>query len=206
MHIERLNDVRVRLVAPYHPQAVEALRAFAKWDGVGWTGRTLDVERFVAVCKEVWGFDPTRDVIVERVSVDVHLSPAFYGRELWLDRQVAARPFRDSAVRLGDDVTIISGGFAPRGGSAKYPELAPRPNTVLRVRGMARTVAERWAEKYNKPDESVYVEIVAEQAPAAQVMGTAERFAEEIKRVLTPAEIERLVALLQPNEAVAAPR
>lgn len=45
----------------------------------------------------------------------------------------ATKPSRDARVRINGAV-VIAGGFESRGGSARNPELAAKPGTVLEVR------------------------------------------------------------------------
>src|SRR5439155_7710062 len=81
---------------------------------------------------QVYGTDGTP---VPAVTVRVHLdgfndySPALH----LFGRKLAERRERDRQVELGDGVTVVEGGFEPRGGSVKNPRLVWRPGTVLQV-------------------------------------------------------------------------
>jgi hypothetical protein len=115
--------------------------------------------------KRAWLFDPRDEFAVRSTLIDIygtddyatcekvdvrlkldglsHLSDRliFFGREL------ARREFRDYGVKLGDGVVVVKGGFPPSGGSRRSPELNEEPGTVLEVRDVPRTIAERmWAQ------------------------------------------------------------
>lgn len=125
------------LTAPYNANANTSYRNIGgQWDRGrrAWRFAARDVELVRDVLREHFGRDdrPTRVV-----DVRVNLEEICDGREdeLWFGgRLVARRPSRDAHVRLGADVVVIQGEFAPAGGSIRYPELGPVDGMVLEVR------------------------------------------------------------------------
>ncbi len=89
------------------------------------------------LCRMVFGTDGDDTPVLVDVRVDLSGICRRIGYrcdEIRLyGRQIAKRWRRDEPVRLGKGVRLLSGGFATRGGSQKYPELAPLYDTVIEV-------------------------------------------------------------------------
>lgn len=134
-----LADKLVTVISPYLPAwRARALDLGGKFQGGNkWTFDWRDEARVRAALIELYGTDGTLTELVDaRVDVN-HFTkhhPGAY-QELWLfGRSLASRPGRDSRVKLGDGVVIVSGDFGLRGGSVKNPALDPDYETVLEVR------------------------------------------------------------------------
>ncbi|RJQ53386.1 MAG: hypothetical protein C4521_07585 [Actinobacteria bacterium] len=141
---------KVRVSSPYHPDfPARAKMLGGRWDPEAreWTFDLRDENRVRALCREVYGTDGSGEV--DLVTLRVSLDDLRDDRQVWVaGRCVAERRSRDSAVRLGDGVILLSGGFPWRGGSSKYPGLKPYTNTVLEVRDVPRPAAEAAVREY----------------------------------------------------------
>lgn len=116
--------------------------------------------------KKVWMFDArdefaVRGTLVEIFGtddyeacqkVDVRVKVALLNRDgsslFFLGRELAWRKYRDWAVSLGEGVAVVAGGFPPSGGSRGTPMLSPRADTVLEVRDVPISLAERAKAQY----------------------------------------------------------
>jgi len=70
-------------------------------------------------------------------------------RSFWIGQYHIHRPSRDWSVRKSNNIAIIEGGFPKSGGSMKHPSLDPLPGTVLEVRGIPKSIAEKMKAKYD---------------------------------------------------------
>lgn len=136
---------KLQLSSPYHPDLpakAKALGGRFNYDTKLWYFDLRDSERVRAMCVEIYGIDPLSETPLPTKTIRVALDKVnTYGQTLWLGgKEIAHRPARDSAVRLGPGVVIIEGGFAGRGGSAKYPDLAPKEGTVLEIRDLPEAI------------------------------------------------------------------
>lgn len=182
VRIERQGN-SVILSAPYHPDLPARARQLGgKFDGYtkSWTFDSRDEARVRALAREIYGTDGEAS---KTIAVRVHVDRFLDARSLWLfGREIARRPERDWAVRLGEGVVVISGGFPASGGSVKNPRLAAEPGTVLEVRDVPA----------NHADLTTYadlIEIVTEEQ-AAQAPETANPLAEYSTEALI-AELRR---------------
>lgn len=118
------KTVKVRV--PYHPEFPDRARLLGgKWDGALWTFDVRDKERVADLCMTTYGEDglgnkaETVDVRIKLTLDD--LTVAEYWR---FGRCLLKRQGRDSDVRVGEGVVVLSGSFAGSGGSARYPRIA----------------------------------------------------------------------------------
>ena len=140
----------LKLTSPYHPDLPQRLRALGgKWDSAAraWYFPPDLSHELRQLCLEVFGIDPLAESPADLVDVRfVFEYDNFHEANrdaFWLfGREIVRRPSRDSAVRPGEGVSIISGGFDKRGGSARNPALGmPEAGTVLLIRGVPRALA-----------------------------------------------------------------
>lgn len=131
------NSATVTLHAPYEPTMPAKARAIGgRWDGdtKAWIFSLRDEERVRELAREVYGTDGTASQTVTVRLADPE-GYARYSNELYLfGRMIARRRERDEAVRLGEGVIIVAGGFNYRGGSVKNPRLEAKEGTVLEIR------------------------------------------------------------------------
>lgn len=136
---------KARLTSPYHPSLPARARALGgKWDGKQWVFDARDEQRVRELALAVYGTDGSEAAQAQAlVTLLVDMEQAAgTANALWLaGREIASRPDRDGAVRLGDGVTLVAGRFASSGGSMRYPKLSPMPGTVLRVRDVPEAAA-----------------------------------------------------------------
>ena len=171
---------RLMVTSPFHPRWAPRARALGgRWDAAAkaWTFDPRDEERVRAAAVAVYGTDGDDDAPRVTVRVDLDAYGARDGAELWVGpRQVARRPGRDERVRLGDGVVLVSGGFAGSGGSVRYPQLAPRPGTVVEVRDLPAPAVAALAD-------AAGVEVVADPGATAQLRAERARLAERLAAV-----------------------
>jgi hypothetical protein len=129
---------------PFYPGFPERARQIGgKWSASGraWVFDVREEELVRRLILNTFGWDGTYPVEV----VDVRLLLAYGGEHgvagpgrgcstlFMFGRLIAERPFRDSRVRLGPGVVLLEGGFPPRGGSRKRPDIAALPGTIVLV-------------------------------------------------------------------------
>lgn len=162
---------KVTVTGPYHPEFPSKARKLGgQWRGnKEWVFDGRDEERVRELCRSIYGTDGSAtEVVTVRVRLADHAAVAVdrfstsAASLFLLGRQLARRLGRDSDVRLGDGVIVVEGGFASRGGSAKYPTLSAQEGTVLEVRDVPLALAQ--AEKAAHPEA---IEIVAGDEVAA---------------------------------------
>lgn len=109
-------------------------------------------------------FDPRDEFAVRSTLIDIYGTDDYESctktdvrlaldgmRDEWDDRdrlfvcgrEIARRKHYDGYVELGESVVIIEGGFPRKGGSYRDPELEPDDGTILEVRGVPVTAAEK---------------------------------------------------------------
>jgi hypothetical protein len=131
---------RLWLASPFYPAMPPKARALGgDYDGETrrWSFDARDEDRVRALAIEIYGTDGTP---TETVTVRLALDEAYTSntpQTIYLAGwQVAHRLGRDAAVRLGEGVITVAGGFPGRGGSVKNPRLEWEPGTVLEVRDL----------------------------------------------------------------------
>ena len=200
MKIQTANGKTV-VESPYHPLFVSGARALnGKYSEGTWSFDARDESRVRELCREVYGTDgaDAADLVTLRVS----LGSGGYSDSLFVaGRQVASRRGRDNAVKLGDGVILVSGGFPSWGGSMKYPALEPKEGTVLLVRDVPRPAAEKAVAaspaKFN-PNSHDVRDIKVELEPETVTVGSDAALRLERDRLL--ARIAEIDALLKSKE------
>jgi hypothetical protein len=164
------GETKLQLKTPYSPTLPAKCRAIGgKW-GAGdkaWYFDQRDSDRVRALCLETFGIDPLAepDEAPELVTVRWYLEPVAspptedevvrareqrLADDAWMfGREILRRPGRDSAVRVGDGVVIIRGGFAGFGGSRANPAIGEaKAGTVVEIRDVPRALAEAHVAKH----------------------------------------------------------
>lgn len=170
---------KLMLTSPYDPDLPTRAKAIGgQFSGAqkAWFFDPRDAERVRALCLDIYGVDPLAATPPDLVTVRIQASLLRDEQSWWLlGRELARRSARDAAVRLGEGVILVSGGFAGSGGSAKNPRLAPRDGTVLEVRDVPKVLVEQlWAEGWNREELALVEEAVlpAPVDPLAQLRET----------------------------------
>ena len=191
------NSVKVEMgdqmtvTAPYHPAFPSAAKRLGGQWASGSRSWTFDPREEVKVRElltRIYGTDGTP---VSTVDVQIHLDhvPETDSDSLFLlGRQIARRGGRDSEVRLGDGVILLQGGFAASAGSRAYPEIGPKPGTILLVHDVPDAIATEAAAK--RPNAFV----VADADPSAARIAILSEQAQSLREMLAriEAEIEEL--------------
>ena len=71
-----------------------------------------------------------------------------YANTFRIGQYYVHRPSRDLSVQTSPNIAIVEGGFPQTGGSLRHPCLEPRPGTVLEVKGVPKSIAEKAKAKY----------------------------------------------------------
>lgn len=153
---------RLWLTTPYNHEFARAARDLGgKWQAQSrvWSFDPRDGHRIAQVCRDIYGYDWLSLDASTLKTVRLTLRPDHRkvdqlttSTELWAcGRQVLKRWRRDEAVKLGESVVLLSGGFRQSGGSVRYPAIGlPKDNTVLLIRDVPPAMAEReqdtWGE------------------------------------------------------------
>lgn len=146
------------LRSPYEASLPAKAKAIGgRWDREekAWTFDARDEQRVRELARAIYGTDGADvdgPVVTIRVRLDdVPRRPHYTfdhgepGRLTIAGHQLARRTGRDTAVQLSQGVITVEGGFDYRGGSVARPEVAPLDGTVLEVRDLPRSVADRMA-------------------------------------------------------------
>lgn len=142
------GEARIYAATPYLPILPRKMKDLGgMWDAdrQHWSFDARDEGRVRQLCIALFGTDGSEAPYL--VDVQIRQGGALRplgSQELWCcGRKIAWRPSRDGEVRLGEKVILIAGGFPYSGGSARYPEVAPKEGTVLEVRDVPRPLAEQ---------------------------------------------------------------
>lgn len=117
---------KIMAITPYHPDLVKECRALnGKWQAgnSAWVFDVRDEDRVREMVAEVFGTDGKETVEVCDVEMTLFGGKTNDKSRFALGREIVARAARDSRVKLGDGVTIVSGSFTNSGGSRNNPAI-----------------------------------------------------------------------------------
>lgn len=116
----------------------------------------------------------------ETVDLLIDLGKMENGQTVRLGGYVLAyRYSRDSMVRLGDNVILVSGNFDESGGSTKYPRVNADDGTIVKAKGVPMSLYER----YKNED---YIKVaVDEDDRKAKLMAEKERLLARLAEIET---------------------
>jgi len=163
------EDGKLVLDCPYHPAIpARAKTAGGRFDGGRrvWTFDPRDEARIRQMAIDIFGTDGREQVPTVTVRVDLDTVKPGSNNLFALGRELLHRPGRDASVRLGDKVVLLAGGFPSRAGSARYPELAPNPGTVIEVRDVPLPLAQSAGNGYTIVDATADRRAALEQEAA----------------------------------------
>ena len=188
---------RLRLKSPYHPDIPNRMRQL----GGSWSyeSRTwyvpVDLEAELRqICYDIYRIDPLGDA-PEMVNVRYSLGGRRLNQQtLFLfGREIVHRPGRDSSVKPGPGVSIISGGFLSSGGSRNNPILGySDDDTVILIRDVPREAADEFAQV---EDGVVEIEELPEAEDADYKL--ARRLAHRLVYTLDKLSSEEQAAILE---------
>jgi hypothetical protein len=141
------NGGRLAVTAPYDAGFVAQAKLLGgKWDPRArtWTFDARDSARLADLLEAVYGYTPEVD---SEPTVSVRIDASAWGESqaiTLLGRKLAERRGRDDEVRLADGVVCVSGRFANRAGSARYPIIGTN-DAVLEARDVPVSVGRRMA-------------------------------------------------------------
>lgn len=146
----KINGSKIEVVSNYNKDFVrEAKKLGGKWNGKAWVFDIDDETAVREVLKNVYGTDGEGEVELVTVRVPLDCTGTENDKELVMfGESLAYRPFRDSDVKLNDNVRIISGGFCSSGGSRSYPSLNYIEGTVITVKNVPIILAEKAIKTY----------------------------------------------------------
>ncbi|WP_030185976.1 helix-turn-helix domain-containing protein [Streptomyces capuensis] len=140
---------KLEVSSPYHPDMPPLARGLGgRWNPANrtWAFDQRDEDRIRDMLRGIFGTDGSPVDQADLITVRWDISNYCHSKgdnELRLaGRLVASRRSRDTDVRLGENVVLISGGFPGSAGSMQYPALAPRDNTVIEVRDIPRAAVD----------------------------------------------------------------
>ena len=131
----------IEVRTPYHPNFPPKARELGgAWDAGGkcWVFGAGDMDRVRQLCVMIYGRDGITET--ETCTVRIELLDRNVKDVYRFGRCLVERSRRDWNVKLGEGVSIVTGGFPSRGGSAQNPELLTYPNTILEVSGVPRSL------------------------------------------------------------------
>lgn len=136
----RIKDSYIYINVGYSPSfnAEIKKRCGAKWvaESKEWKISTEYADTLDKILLNMFGFTtkPSRDVTIDFAAADFYDPKAAKNEAVRIEGYAfAIRRSRDSEVEMIDGTVILQGGFAPQGGSAKYPDCSPLEGTVLRA-------------------------------------------------------------------------
>lgn len=144
--ITTLDNNKIALASPYNDQMPPKARALGgRWnrDQAAWIFDARDEQRVRDLAREIYGTDgspeDTADLVTVRIKLADHeVSFRDGGRAEFAGRIIAERRARDCDVRLADNVILIAGKLAGRGGSVRYPEIDAADDVVVEIRDIPR--------------------------------------------------------------------
>jgi hypothetical protein len=141
------GSTKLKVVSPYAPELPAAFKRLGgKWSPTAqaWYLDPRDEERVRDILRATFGA-PGEDTMTLRVNLSVAKNESTKQNEFRAcGRTLAWRPCRDYAVRLGEGVIIVEGGFRSSAGSAKHPSIGYFEGTILEVRDVPRSLAEAY--------------------------------------------------------------
>ena len=142
------EDGSIKVQSDYQKEFVSKAKLIeGKWKAPYWVFPEENEEQVKALLMEIYAEDGTPQ---DTVDVMVNISALEDDDVLSLcGRILCSRRYRDGAVKLGSGVMLMQGGFPARGGSSKYPRVAPEEGTVLKVKNVPMSVYERIKEMPN---------------------------------------------------------
>lgn len=142
-----LNKETVALVAPYHPDIVNAMRALnGSFDRVNgyWLVDEDDENTLRELAKDVFGTDDfaSSEKATVRLTFKKTISEE-HGSIFLGGREIAKASGRDSGAKLGEKVVLIDGKLPSSGGSVKNWKTVIFENSVLDLRKLPLDAAKK---------------------------------------------------------------
>ena len=144
---------RLLISTPYSAEFVRKIKLLnGRWDSNAkvWSVDARDLDTVKKILTDIYGESGiAEDAPVKRVSVRVSLDEidSADSAELF-GYPIAKRWTRDSPVKLAPNVVVVSGGFASSGGSRKAPYLNAARDTIVEIRDIPESMAQRAVEQY----------------------------------------------------------
>jgi len=156
------GTTKLKIISPYAPDLPAAFKRLGgKWSPAAraWYLDPRDGPKVREILAAAFGA-PGEDTMTLRVDLALASDEGEDRSEFRAcGRTLAWRRGRDAAVTLGEGVIIVAGGFHAWGGSVKRPSIGYFPGTILEVRDVPRTLAERYMAT------SSGVTVVSQSAP-----------------------------------------
>lgn len=138
------TDKQLKVASPYHKSLpTKAKQLGGKWSGKEWVFDVRNEDRVAQLYREVYGEygEECGEKVTVRCECEDGCSRFTEGFFLF-GRNVASAFGRDSSVKLGKGVTVLSGGFES-GGSVKNWKTIAKPNTLIEIFDVPKTIAEK---------------------------------------------------------------
>lgn len=156
--IETLDNGKIAVTSPFNRTFIAdaKTRLAGRWNPAkkAWTFDPANEERVRDLVRRIYGLEDSEEDI-ERVTVTVDMSEweDFKGLQVGGVR-VIERYHRDRAPRLAENVTVLSGGFSPSGGSMANPRFG-KNNAVIEIREVPITAVRDWMTVVTPADEQI---------------------------------------------------
>ena len=137
---------RVSAETPYNVSFVSKVKNLGgRWNSANktWSVDHRDEKSLRKLCIDIYGTDGSAATLAAPQTLKIRIL-----RDKWNSTvdlcglEIAKQWTRDSSTKIAANVIILEGGFAG-GGSAKYPAANPRIGTVLEVRDIPESLAEK---------------------------------------------------------------
>ena len=140
-----MENGKIKVKSAYNAEFVNGAKMLqGKWSAPYWCFPEENEQEVRELLLRIYGENGEEQ---ERVSVIVDVSK-MNGGSIYLEGILLATRFsRDCAVKLAENVILVSGGFPERGGSAKCPMCNPEEGTKLKIKGVPLALYERIKEK-----------------------------------------------------------
>lgn len=122
-------------------------------------------EQLYRLLKDVYGYLPSDQTDMTTIQINAADFEDSDDGKIKLGSMVLVwRPGRDSYVRLSDNVAILKGEFAARGGSAKYPMVNAGNGVILQVKNVPKALLKSIPdEKYTVEMSTINKELLLEE-------------------------------------------
>lgn len=139
-----LEENKLHVKCEYSPEFnTRAKQMQGRWNGSAWVFGSEDEDVVRSCLRDIYGEDGTPCDTLD-VIVDVGLMPADGDSvRIGSGYLVCRRPYRDSAVKMGENAVLLHGSFDSSGGSAKSPRVSAGDGVEVKCKRVPVSLYER---------------------------------------------------------------
>lgn len=146
----KIENTKIYVNSEYNKAFISKARYLqGEWESPYWVFPEDNREEVKELLLDTYGEadileDEEQQKVTVEIDLEIYKDKKGARSELRLDNiLLASRQYRDSYVKLADNVMVIQGGFKDSGGSRANPALCPEDNTILRIKNVPLSVYEK---------------------------------------------------------------